>query len=556
MKKLFALVICAALFCACFGPASAESGSAASGIVCSSFACEGETYPAPYWEYELLPEGTARLLRCYDSVNPLIIPESVDGIPVSAVGAGALPDGSYISPVSIPDCVTVIDPDAFSNIHCTLRFFVSNTHPTLQVRDGILISVPEKRIIRGYASGDYAIPDGIETIDSYAFWGCAFSSVTIPESVTAVGRNPFAYCNATSDTSARLQSVSVSPDSTALCIRDGVLFSRADHRLVWCFDQFICREHPDYTVPDGTEIIDDFSFMRWGRLSSVTIPASVTQVGANPFLRVQSDDFIRLDSGNTALELADHLLLSRADRRVVACLVSFIKEPPVIPDGTAVIGDYAFYGAYGTDASTGNTVDVIIPDSVTDIGAWAFGYCNSLRPVLPAGIRTIGCSAFYNCFALAELPAFSGNVDIGSNAFGNCSGIPELDCPAGARIGEGAFGMCTGITEVRIGEGSSRIGNSSFYGCFSLRYAKFAEGLTAVCGLPFKNCSALEEISLPASLSFIGDGALCNDMKTEYNPTYDAYMPISSCTCRVKAPAGSLAEQYCPANGIDIVPAE
>ncbi len=551
MKKTLLFLICAALACACLVSASAEGG--ASGIPCAVYAIGGETYPDPLWEYEILPDGTARITGYLALMRDVTLPESVDGIPVSALGAGALPDTVWQDfTVTIPDCVTAIAPDAFGNIHCRIKFRVSDTHPTLKLMDGVLVSVPENRIIRGTPRGDLVIPEGIETIDSYAFWGSSVTSVSIPASVTTLGRNPFAFCNTNRDNSTLLQDVSVSPYNAALFIRDGILFSREDRRLVWCFDHAY-RLDPVYVIPEGTEIIDDFAFMRWGLLTSVTIPASVTTLGANPFIGLQEDDVVRLDEGNTALALAGHLLLSRADRRVVSCLARFVREPLTVPAGTEVIGDYAFYTVNSYDDPRGNAVDVVIPDSVTTVGAGAFWYAYSLRPVLPAGIRTVGSGAFYRCLGLDGLPVFTGYVEIGEYAFCDCFRISALEIRAGARIGGCAFSGCSEIMEIRIGGNNTRIGAGAFSTCRNVRRVDFGEGVTTVGESAFRNDPCLEEISLPASLSWIAEGALMNDSDMEYSPVFDSYITIYKSTARVLVPAGSYAERYCRDNGIETV---
>ena len=65
----------------------------------------------------------------------------------------------------------------------------------------------------------------------------------------------------------------------------------------------------------------------------------------------------------------------------------------VIPEGTERIGNYWFYGC--------DIEDITFPDSVREIGAWAFYKCNKLTSVaFPAGLRTVGDGAFSGCASL------------------------------------------------------------------------------------------------------------------------------------------------------------
>ena len=309
MKKILScLLLAAVLLVGCCFAAAEENA-----LVSRFYTVEGETAEGPDFEYELLPDGTARIVYCENVRNGLVIPETIDGFPVSELGERSVPEGFDGLTVTIPDCVTTICPNAFGNVHCRVRFDVADTHPTLKVTDGVLICPAEKRIIRGDIHGEYRIPEGIETIDDYAFCGCMPNSIYIPESVTHLGRNPFAFCNGAADTYAMLMDVSVSPYNTSLEIRDGALFSRADRRLVWCFSREYPIEHTEYVIPEGIEIIDDYALARWARLESVMIPASVRQVGANPFYGARNPEGIRLADGNQTLVIVDGMLTSRPD---------------------------------------------------------------------------------------------------------------------------------------------------------------------------------------------------------------------------------------------------
>ena len=63
----------------------------------------------------------------------------------------------------------------------------------------------------------------------------------------------------------------------------------------------------------------------------------------------------------------------------------------VIPDSVTNIGDYAFWGC-------SDLADIVIPDSVTSIGDGAFVGCTSLKSlVIPDGVTSIGAWAFSGC---------------------------------------------------------------------------------------------------------------------------------------------------------------
>ena len=62
---------------------------------------------------------------------------------------------------------------------------------------GVFYSKKQKRVIMASKTleGVYDIPEGTETIDDNAFWGCAYvEEIKIPQTVTRIGNEAFARC--------------------------------------------------------------------------------------------------------------------------------------------------------------------------------------------------------------------------------------------------------------------------------------------------------------------------------------------------------------------------
>lgn len=85
-----------------------------------------------------------------------------------------------------------------------------------------------------------------------------------------------------------------------------------------------------------------------------------------------------------------------------------------------------------------------IPDSVTSIGAAAFGACTSLTSVtIPDSVTSISANAFESCSGLTSVTIGNSVTSIGSVAFYGCSSLTSIDIPNSVTsIGSAAFWGC------------------------------------------------------------------------------------------------------------------
>ena len=194
----------------------------------------------------------------------------------------------------------------------------------------------------------------------------------------------------------------------------------------------------------------------------------------------------------------------------------------VIPDSVTNIGDYAFSGCR-------SLTSLVIPDSVTNIGDYAFEGCGSLSSlVLPEGVTSIGKCAFRGCGSLSSLVLPDGVTNIGGNAFADCKSLRSVVIPnsvtsigGGAfegckslhsvvipdsvtSIGDYAFSGCSALSSVVIPDSVSCIGNRAFSGCTSLSSLVIPDGVTSVGKYAFYDCSSLSSLVIPDSVTSIG----------------------------------------------------
>ena len=116
---------------------------------------------------------------------------------------------------------------------------------------------------------------------------------------------------------------------------------------------------------------------------------------------------------------------------------------------------------------------IIIPDTVTTIGAYSFYYCSNLtNVVLGDGLVTLCDTAFGGCYNLSiELVIPDAVTTISRAAFGGCSSIwGNVVIPNGVTtIGEFAFSGCSDIESITIKATTPPVlGDNCFRECSSL----------------------------------------------------------------------------------------
>ena len=136
-----------------------------------------------------------------------------------------------------------------------------------------------------------------------------------------------------------------------------------------------------------------------------------------------------------------------------------------IKRGTKIICDEAFRWRKITGCRF--LTDIVIPDSVTSIGDYAFAFCRSLTNiVISDSVTSIGRGAFLNCRSLTEIVIPASVTSIGDCAFAACHSFTNIVIPDGVTsIGDSAFSGCKSLSSLAIPDSVTSIGAWAFYGC-------------------------------------------------------------------------------------------
>ena len=197
-------------------------------------------------------------------------------------------------------------------------------------------------------------------------------------------------------------------------------------------------------------------------ITSVTIPDSVTEIGANAFAgctNLTSVNYagdwskLTIQSGNPAVEDAANAQLfdfafTPDNTAVVVIRYKGTAADVTIPSRykgkpVTVIDPVAFY-------NNSAVTSVTIPDSVTAIPDYAFGYCSQLTNIsIPNSVTFIGFSAFNSCTSLKSITLPSSLSTIQSYAFYNCENLKTIRIPVSVTsIGNYAFDVCPSLMTV------------------------------------------------------------------------------------------------------------
>lgn len=216
----------------------------------------------------------------------VLIPDTIDGLPVTALGHRAFYEKT-VTTVVVPDSVTEIGAACFSG---------DNYLVSLKLPDG-LKRLPPASLESCMRLYDFDLPQSLEKIYSSVFeFNYYLTHLTLPSSLTEIEQLNFIGLYG-------LQSLTLAEDNEAFKLDEtnGLLMTADGTRLLHCFSDIVPAEeiilpeglktvdpfafHYDYDVkrivlPEGVETIGAMAFAMCPNLTEIVIPASVTDIGA------------------------------------------------------------------------------------------------------------------------------------------------------------------------------------------------------------------------------------------------------------------------------------
>lgn len=497
--------------------------------------------------------GAVAGTQVYNAASPaptgaLVLPMTVCGYTVNTIGAYAFKDCTGITSVTIPENITKIEARAFDG--CT-----------------------------GLTSID--IPSSVTDIADYAFANCSnLAKASLPDALNN-GHSGLVFNGANPQivyySKGGISSVNISGYTWYYRVEDG----KAE---LFYSDDYTASHQAVSPKPTGHVIIPNtlggypvtkigkyafYGYDSYDQMTSVTIPASVTEIGYGAFWSCDSLESVMFTQGSSLSTIGQNAFRQchKLESLDLLAEVTTIGEQAfeectsltalALSDSVNKIGASAFNGCTGLES-------VSLPDTLTDIGSAVFRNCSSLTNVtlktdaavdsfmdifdrtyvknvtIAEGVTTIGRAAFcydvnnkdnYVALESVSLPetletigdyAFRwaqlknvtipvGVKSIGAYAFADCEQLESVNIPAhltGDSVGEYAFYDCTSLADITFDPSATSVGAyNMFAGCTGLASVTIPYGVTAIAECTFNGCTSLATLRIPRTVESIGENA-------------------------------------------------
>ena len=497
-----------------------------------------------------LPNGVTKIGN-YAFVNCLSLKEIVIPNSVTTVGTGILKGALNVEEITLPGIFTL----------STIFYSSADTYMSRKI---VRVNVAEgsTKVVNSFISGlgfikEVVLPNGVVTIEASAFYNATgLTTINIPDSVDTIGDN--AFYNTTSLSyiilSKNLRTIGnnafensglVSIVIPASVTSIGSYAFRGTAKLISASfaNGSLIQSLPDYmfynsriesfVVPSSVTSIGNYAFANCKYLKTLVIPNSVKTIG---------NYILRYATSLEELTIPGIFTVEPLFNSNTTSYMSQVLRKVIVADGsTQVVADFI--------KNLTQVKEVVIPNSVTSIGSNAFYGATNLTTInIPNTLTTIGNYAFYNTKSLNVLSISkdSNLQSIGSYAF-SLSGIKSIYIPKGViTVGTYAFSEAINLSEVIFDKdiNLAYLSDYMFYKVKTLGHIDIPKSVVEIKPYAF-NSTGLEKITIPNSVTKIGNYALANNLSLK-----EVHIPSSVVTIGTGILRGSLNVEELTVPGI------
>lgn len=462
---------------------------------------EHNGYKYTVWEeIEVLIEGYSG-----DEIN-LTIPSHINGLPVTTINTNCFVDTynsdnreniNKIESITLPSTVEDVRARAFTGMESLKKITLS---------------------------------EGVKTIGSEAFAFCPnLVSVNIPQSVNSLGTELFEKCTSLKEITLPGKDITYS---------NAVFYNSSIEKI---------------NLSEGMTIIPDYFFADT-KVTTVTVPSTVTEIGANAFFdsywnhtvetvifpgTLSEGFYPAIDENFEFMIKKNSPALKNVYFRYMPCDMPHSDIYDISYDEAsgywkcARKEDYSSYELYNDSSFdyiinengeavlikyTGWNPYVVIPETVgfpginlgtvTEIGSGTFTDTSAAKVIIPDTVKRIGGYAFKNCTTVTTIEFPDSVEEIGNGAFYGCTALETLTLPETVtKIGVKAFQNCTNLKNLNWPSNLTYVPADAFWNCSSFNDFGLFENVEIISGGAFWRCGALIIDDFGDNLKEIGDFA-------------------------------------------------
>ena len=290
------------------------------------------------------------------------------------------------------------------------------------------------------------LPSQLKFIGEYAFSGCkSLYSINIPKYISEIGNKAFEYCYNLAEvynSSNYIKDMTIGSDSNG-CVAKYAKVIHTDmsepSNIVYDGDYALFKDGDEYillgyfgdetslVLPEIATSINAYAFYNNQRITSVTLGSNISTIGEQAFW--YCDNLIEVINKSSL-----NIVAGSSNNGYVALYAQKVLTGEDEKGEVFNVGDYSFYkqggeyilyryNGFGKDLTLPGFIDgghtykirrevfrykditsVVIPESVTAIGDFAFSSCSNLTSVvIGENVSTIGAYAFNGCSKLTSV---------------------------------------------------------------------------------------------------------------------------------------------------------
>ena len=293
--------------------------------------------------------------------------------------------------MTLPASLSQFDAATFDDCNNLEQINVDKANPYYSSIDGIVYNKDATLLIKCPSTRTSVdIPEGVTVIGEKAFFGCSPTDMNLPSTLKEIGAFAFAGCNISE----------INLPNSLETIRNNA---------------FGGNSLSEINLPTSLKEIGNEAFYN-NDLTEVHIPASVEKIGTAVFA-ANPTDYFSIDEANANYTVANGMIFTKDMATIVACPQN--KTSAVLPQTVTKIEESAF--------SETNIESVTMPNSITEIGAYAFYGCRYLKgATIPDGVKEIKVGTFMNCPEMTTLTISRSVEYIADGAFSDCNTLQTV----------------------------------------------------------------------------------------------------------------------------------